>query len=74
MRTLMAGQLLALDRAASPQFTGDGIQLRLIRVVHEWQSGYDGWIWLDGYEMNSAGEATERRSVYVCAAGIRLSG
>lgn len=26
---------------------------------------YDGWAWIDGYELNEAGEATDKRSIFV---------
>jgi hypothetical protein len=42
---------------------------RVIRV-HDW-STYDGWAWLDGYELNSAGEAVERRSIFVQVGGLQ---
>ena len=42
---------------------------RVIRV-HDW-STYDGWAWLDGYELNSAGEAVDRRSIFVQVGGLQ---
>jgi hypothetical protein len=45
---------------------------RVIRV-HDWPT-YEGWIWLDGYELNSAGDAVERRSIFVQVGGLRQVG
>jgi hypothetical protein len=59
--------LVRLGRATSVQF-GVPILFRVIRV-HDWPT-YDGWAWLDGYELNEQGEAIERRSVFVLVAGI----
>jgi hypothetical protein len=42
---------------------------RVIRV-HDWPT-YDGWVWLDGYELNSVGEAIERRSIFVQIDGLQ---
>ncbi|GIF08088.1 hypothetical protein [Actinoplanes siamensis] len=63
-----AGDVLFIGRKASVQFATP-ILFRLIRL-HEWTT-YDGWLWLDGYELNSAGEAVERRSIFVQENGLR---
>jgi hypothetical protein len=42
---------------------------RVIRV-HDW-STYNGWAWLDGYELNSLGDAVERRSIFVQLDGLQ---
>jgi hypothetical protein len=42
---------------------------RVIRV-HDW-STYNGWAWLDGYELNNLGEAVERRSIFVQLDGLQ---
>jgi hypothetical protein len=42
---------------------------RVIRV-HDWQT-YDGWAWLDGYQLNSVGDAVERRSIFVQVNGLQ---
>lgn len=62
------GDIFRLGTAASCQFTARPILFRVIRV----QPGdtYAGWIWLDGYEINEAGDAVERRSVFVQIAGL----
>jgi hypothetical protein len=63
-----SGDVLHVTRAASVQFAAP-ILFRVIRV-HDWQT-YDGWVWLDGYELNAAGDAVERRSIFVQIKGIR---
>jgi hypothetical protein len=63
-----SGDVLRVTRAASVQFTAPML-FRVIRV-HDW-STYDGWAWLDGYELNTAGEAVERRSIFVKVDGLQ---
>ena len=63
-----SGDVLHLTRAASVQFA-EPILFRVIRV-HDWPTYY-GWVWLDGYELNSAGDAVERRSIFVQLSGLR---
>ena len=41
---------------------------RVIRVL-DWPT-YDGWLWLDGYELNAAGDAVNRRSIFVQSEGL----
>jgi len=62
-----SGDVLRVTRSASVQFV-EPIMFRVIRV-HDWQTS-DGWAWLDGYELNSAGDAVERRSIYVQLQGL----
>ena len=63
-----SGDILRVTRAASVQF----IQPMLFRVirVHDWQT-YDGWAWLDGYQLNQSGEAVARRSIFVQLGGLQ---
>lgn len=63
-----SGDVLRVTRAASVQFN-EPLLFRVIRV-HNW-STYDGWAWLDGYQLNSAGEAVERRSIFVQVRGLQ---
>ncbi|ADL48490.1 hypothetical protein [Micromonospora aurantiaca (nom. illeg.)] len=63
-----AGDVLHLTRSASPQFAHP-ITLRVIREL-EW-STFDGWRWVDGYQLGPDGGATARRSLYVRADGVR---
>jgi hypothetical protein len=63
-----SGDVLQVTRAASVQFI-EPLLFRVIRV-HDWPT-YEGWVWLDGYELNAAGEAVERRSIFVQVDGLR---
>jgi len=63
-----SGDVLRVTRAASVQFSTP--MLFLVIRVHDW-STYDGWAWLDGYELNSLGEAVERRSIFVQLGGLQ---
>ncbi|MBN1170605.1 MAG: hypothetical protein JXA67_00345 [Micromonosporaceae bacterium] len=63
-----SGDVLRVTRAASVQFT-QPLLFRVIRV-HEW-STCDGWAWLDGYQLNTVGDAVERRSIYVQLKGLQ---
>ena len=65
------GDVLCVTRAASAQFT-EPIMFRVIRV-HDWQTA-DGWAWLDGYQLDSSGDAVERRSIFVQLVGLRGPG
>jgi hypothetical protein len=68
-----SGDVIQVDGEASVQFGGGReIGFRLIRV-HDWPT-YDGWVWLDGYELNGCGEAVERRSIFVRIAGLHVLG
>ncbi|SCG79489.1 hypothetical protein GA0070609_5917 [Micromonospora echinaurantiaca] len=63
-----SGDVLHVTRAASVQFLRP-IMFRVIRVL-DWPT-YDGWLWLDGYELNAAGDAVNRRSIFVQRQGLR---
>ncbi len=49
-----SGDILCVTRSASVQFA-EPLYFRVIRV-HDWPT-YDGWVWLDGYELNAGGDA-----------------
>lgn len=66
-----SGDVLQVTRAASVQFV-QPLLFRVIRV-HDWPT-YDGWVWLDGYELNNTGEAVDRRSIFVQINGLRQIG
>ncbi|MEV6303703.1 hypothetical protein AB0M02_30140 [Actinoplanes sp. NPDC051861] len=66
-----SGDVIHVTKAASVQFTSPML-FRVIRV-HDWPT-YEGWVWLDGYELNSAGDAVERRSIFVQVNGLRPVG
>jgi hypothetical protein len=63
-----SGDVLRVTRSASVQFT-EPMMFRVIRV-HDWPTYYDGWAWLDGYQLNSSGDAVERRSIFVHLNGL----
>lgn len=63
-----AGDVLRVTRAASVQFA-EPMLFRVIRV-HDWPT-YEGWVWLDGYQLNPAGEAVARRSIFVQLNGLQ---
>jgi len=63
-----SGDVLRVTRAASVQFI-EPLLFRVIRV-HDWQT-YDGWVWLDGYQLNASGDAVERRSIFVQMSGLQ---
>jgi hypothetical protein len=62
-----SGDVLRVTRAASVQFV-EPMLFRVIRV-HDWPT-YEGWAWLDGYQLNNAGDAVARRSIFVQLAGL----
>ncbi|WP_436525326.1 hypothetical protein [Actinoplanes sp. HUAS TT8] len=62
------GDVLLVGRRASVQFATP-ILFRVIRL-HD-RTTYAGWLWIDGYELNSAGDAVERRSIFVQKDGLR---
>ncbi len=64
-----SGDVLRVTRSASAQFAVHPMMFRVIRV-HDWQTA-DGWAWLDGYQLDSAGDAVERRSIYVLLRGLQ---
>lgn len=66
---LRAGDLLQVTAAASVQFTVRPIVFRLIRVLD--RPTFDGWVWLDGYQLDGRGDAVARRSIFVQPAGLR---
>lgn len=63
-----SGDVLRVTRAASVQFA-DPMLFRVIRV-HDWPT-YDGWSWLDGYQLDRSGDAVERRSIFVLVEGLQ---
>ncbi|RAO12560.1 hypothetical protein [Micromonospora noduli] len=66
-RKVATGDVLHLTRAASVQFMRP-IFVRVIRVL-DWPT-YDGWLWLDGYELGASGDAVARRSLFVMSGGL----
>ncbi|MEU8086346.1 hypothetical protein AB0B57_22390 [Micromonospora sp. NPDC049101] len=62
-----AGDVFRITKACSVQFL-QPFRFRVIRVL-DWHT-YDGWMWLDGYQLNPAGDAVNRRSIFVMTRGL----
>ncbi|MEV2241389.1 hypothetical protein [Micromonospora sp. NPDC049891] len=56
-------------RPASPQFAKP-ITVRVIRE-RTGRLTYDGWAWIEVYQLDSRGEAIDRRELYVRPDGMR---
>ncbi|MET7879520.1 hypothetical protein ABZS52_21640 [Micromonospora profundi] len=67
---MKAGDVVYLTTAASVQFLRP-IFVRVIREVPE-RHTYDGWVWVEGYELDAVGDAVARRELFVMRAGVRL--
>ncbi|SCF42883.1 hypothetical protein GA0070216_115143 [Micromonospora matsumotoense] len=63
-----AGDLVYVTRAATVQFIKP-IWCRVIRVL-DWIT-YDGWCWLDVYQLDAKGDAVVRRSIFVQPAKLQ---
>ena len=63
------GDLLEIDGAASVQFGVRPIRFRVTKV-HAWAAS-DGWLWMDGYELDAHGNAVVKRTVFVRTSGLR---
>ncbi|MEU4419155.1 hypothetical protein AB0F81_00890 [Actinoplanes sp. NPDC024001] len=67
---LRPGDVVQVSAEASVQFSGDrGLLFRIIRV--DPRVTYDGWLWLDGYVIGPAGNAMQRRRIFVKRDGLR---
>ncbi|MEW2427497.1 hypothetical protein AB0877_05710 [Micromonospora sp. NPDC047644] len=69
--TLRAGDVVLLTTAASVQFIKP-IVVRVIRELPD-RHTYEGWLWLDAYQLDRKGEAVARRELYVRRAGVRAA-
>ncbi|MFG1919182.1 hypothetical protein [Micromonospora sp. NPDC048898] len=67
---LRAGDVVRLTTAASVQFSRP-IVVRVIRELSD-RHTYDGWLWLDAYELSPKGEAIARRELYVRRHGVQV--
>lgn len=67
---LRPGVVLLISRAASVQFT-QPFAFRLIRH-HVYGSTPTGCVWIDGYQLSPAGDAVERRSLFVQLDGLEI--
>jgi hypothetical protein len=47
------------------------ILFRVIRVLK--RETYEGWVWLEGYEVNGHGDAVLRREIFVQSRGLRMA-
>lgn len=68
--TMAAGDVIHLTTAASVQFLRP-IVVRVIRELPE-RHTYHGWVWIEGYQLNAAGDAVARRELFVMRAGVRM--
>ncbi|WP_374197538.1 hypothetical protein [Micromonospora sp. RL09-050-HVF-A] len=66
---IRSGDVLHLSRTASVQFIRP-ITVRVIRVLADWHT-YDGWVWIDAYQLNAVGDAVRRRTLFLMPAGAR---
>lgn len=65
-----AGDLLLITDRASVQFAAcPPFLFRVIRQ-HEWPTYWNGWGWIDGYQLDPNGVARTRRSIYVQFTGL----
>lgn len=65
-----AGDTVKVAGPASVQFAARPLLFRVIRVL-DWET-YQGWVWLEGYELSEALVAVERRNIFVQPAGLEL--
>jgi hypothetical protein len=63
-----AGDLVWITPDARVQFL-EPLRLRVIREL-SW-STYEGWVWLDGYQLDSEFQAVQRRQIFVQRAGLK---
>ncbi|WP_328654864.1 hypothetical protein OG598_14165 [Micromonospora sp. NBC_00330] len=65
---MKTGDMLRLDQAVSVQFM-QPITVRVIRVL-DWIT-YDGWVWIDCYQLGPTGGAVARRSLFIQPAHVQ---
>jgi hypothetical protein len=66
---LEPGDVVHVDGDASVQFRGEcSLTFRVTRV--DPRSTYDGWLWLEGYVLGPAGNALQRRRIFVRREGL----
>ncbi|MEU5549166.1 hypothetical protein ABZ738_05300 [Micromonospora sp. NPDC047793] len=65
------GDVLHVGVEASVQFGGSRSLIFRVIKVHDWTT-YDGWVWLLGYALDRAGNAVDRREIFVQRAGLKL--
>jgi hypothetical protein len=63
------GEVVLVGPSASVQFSGrHGFTFRVIHV--DARPTYDGWIWLEGYQLDGRGQAVARRKIFVRRSGL----
>ncbi|GIJ21929.1 hypothetical protein [Micromonospora lutea] len=62
------GEVFLLTRAASPQFVRP-ITVRVIRHRTD-RTTYDGWTWIECYQLDARGDALDRRELFLMPAGL----
>ena len=66
------GDVIRVDGDASVQFQGErSMTFRVIRV--DPRTTYDGWLWLEGYVLDPAGNPMQRRRIFVRSEGLHLA-
>ncbi|WFE32070.1 hypothetical protein [Micromonospora sp. WMMD975] len=66
---IKGGDVLHLTRSASVQFVRP-IIVRVIREIAD-RPCFDGWTWIEAYELDAKGEAIAKRELFVQPAGLR---
>lgn len=70
---LRSGVILSVGPPANVQFNPP-ILFRLIRVMEEWtRLTYEGWCWLNGYQLDGYGSALIQRHIFVQIKGLYLA-
>ncbi|MEU8422572.1 hypothetical protein AB0C15_17030 [Micromonospora sp. NPDC048835] len=69
-RAFVAGDVVRLTRAASPQFVRP-IVVRVARELTDRRKPY-GWLWLEGYELDPHRGTGAKRELFVMRAGVDL--
>ncbi len=69
--TVRPGDVVIVGPSASVQFSGHyGFKFRVIHVDD--RPTYDGWLWLDGYQLDGRAQAVARRKIFVRRSGLVL--
>ncbi|QOC91960.1 hypothetical protein [Micromonospora craniellae] len=73
--------MISSSSLTSPPFVAHHMVVRRTAVpggFSEWPGSspftawtFDGWIWLEGYQLDAKGNAVERRAVFVRIAGLK---
>ncbi|MFI5936362.1 hypothetical protein [Actinoplanes sp. NPDC051494] len=68
--TVRVGDVVMVGRSASVQFAGaSAFAYRVVDV--DGRPTYDGWVWLDGFQLDRQGRPVQRRKIFVREAGLR---